>query len=364
MGEGSGGVDVEEQLSVGSSISKDESKCGNTLDCPDNSERLRGNTMPPEDTNMFSQSTTENRRSFFKRSSALTAALSLSGTSVSSSAANTGEPIPSVSFGPYRISRLIVGSNPICGYSHLNRLMSQIMSDYFTVDQVVMFLRHCTEVGITTFQSSYSDKIDKSLRRFREQGHQIQWICLANGDLLTDPNALHELIRTHKPIGIAHHGGVTDTRFRERQMDKVEEFLKRVRDTGVQVGLSTHNPKVVEYVEEENWDLDFYMTCFYQVTRTKSELKAELGRVPLGETYLADDPDRMCSMIRKTRRTCLGFKILAAGRRCENDSQVENAFEFAFDNIKPIDATIVGMFPLYKDHPKINAALTRKHGIV
>lgn len=306
----------------------------------------------------------ENRRSFLKHGSILSAALGSTGfLTTSLDAADTSEPLPSIPLGPHRVSRLIVGSNPICGYSHLNRLMSRIMSDYFTVDQIVLFLRHCVRMGITTFQSSYSDKIDRGLRRFREQGHHIQWICLASGDLLNDTKALHNLIRDHDPIGVVHHGGVTDSRFREKQMEKVNTFLKRVRDTGIQVGLSTHNPKVVEFAEEENWDLDFYMTCFYRVTRTKSELKVELGRVPLGEAYLADDPDRMCSIIRNTRRTCLGFKILAAGRQCENDSQVEHAFEFAFNNIKPNDAIIVGMFPLYKDHPKINAALTRKYGI-
>jgi hypothetical protein len=40
----------------------------------------------------------------------------------------------------------------------------------------------------------------------------------------------------------------------------VREFLKRVRDSGVTVGLSVHNPKLVDLVESENWDVDFYMT--------------------------------------------------------------------------------------------------------
>lgn len=31
------------------------------------------------------------------------------------------------------------------------------------------------------------------------------------------------------------------------------DTLRRIRDAGVRVGLSTHNPAVVEYVEEKGW---------------------------------------------------------------------------------------------------------------
>ena len=64
------------------------------------------------------------------------------------------------------------------------------------------------------------------------------------------------------PLGIAHHGNVTDDRFRNGEKGKVKDFLKAVRDTGVMVGLSTHNPAVVDTVESEGWDLDYYQTCF------------------------------------------------------------------------------------------------------
>jgi hypothetical protein len=276
--------------------------------------------------------------------------------------ADSSEAFPSVPFGPHRISRLIAGSNPICGYSHVSGLMSRIMSDYFTPDRVVDFLKHCTSVGISTFQSSYDKKIDESLRRLRQGGNEIQWICLANHELITEQKALDDVIKAHHPIGVAHHGGVTDTRYREGKMNLVQEFLKRVRDTGLQVGLSTHNPQVVEYAEEKGWDIDFYMTCFYRVTRTQEQVQAELGEIPLGEVFLQGDPNRMCRMIRQTKRTCLGFKILAAGRHCENPDEVRQAFEFAFANVKPIDATIVGMFPLYEDQAKINSDYTRKYG--
>jgi hypothetical protein len=53
----------------------------------------------------------------------------------------------------------------------------------------------------------------------------------------------------------------------------------------------------------------------------------------------------MCETIRATPKQCLAFKILGAGRRCADQDDVAAAFRFAFDNIKPIDAVVVGMYP-------------------
>jgi hypothetical protein len=40
----------------------------------------------------------------------------------------------------------------------------------------------------------------------------------------------------------------------------------------------------------------------------------------------------------------------AARRKCDSPEQVRECFDFAFKNIKPTDATIVGMFPKLSDH--------------
>jgi hypothetical protein len=117
---------------------------------------------------------------------------------------------------------------------------------------------------------------------------------------------------------------------------------------------------VIRHAEEKGWNLDFYMTCFYRVSRTAEEAKTELKEAPLGELFLASDPPRMTEVIRQVKRPCLGCKILAAGRRCGQPEEVANAFASAFQNIKPTDAVIVGMFPRFRDEPAENAALVRR----
>jgi hypothetical protein len=104
------------------------------------------------------------------------------------------------------------------------------------------------------------------------------------------------------------------------------------------------------------------MTCFYRVTRAPEDFRQETGMIPVGETYLAADPERMCRVIRQAAKPCLGFKILAAGRRCDSAEQVREAFAFAFQNLKPTDGVIVGMFPRFSDQIGENVRLVKELG--
>jgi histidinol phosphatase-like PHP family hydrolase len=234
------------------------------------------------------------------------------------------------------------------------------MKEWATPENICKVLRTAQDNGINTHQFSYHAQAMADFRKFRDEGGQLQWILLGGG-AMKDDLALIPQVAKLGPIGIVHHGGVTDQRFRDGQHAKVEEFLKRVRDSGVMVGLSSHRPQNIEYAEERGWDIDFYMACFHQLSRPKEELKRMLGELPIGHAvFLEEDPARMCRVIRQTPKPCLAFKILGAGRSAETREELEQSFRFAFENIKPYDAVIVGMYPRFKDEVKENAELVRR----
>jgi hypothetical protein len=159
-----------------------------------------------------------------------------------------------------------------------------------------------------------------------------------------------------------HHGEFTDQAYRAQKMDEVREFTKRVRQTGVLVGVSTHKPEVIEYIEEHGWDVDFFMGCVYNRTRTPDELRTLLnGELPLppNEVYLEKDPQRMFAVIRKSKKTCFAFKILAAGRSARTPAELNAAFRAAFAGIKPQDCVIVGHYPRFKNEIQENAERVR-----
>jgi hypothetical protein len=171
------------------------------------------------------------------------------------------------------------------------------------------------------------------------------------------------LIRTvvkQNPIGIVHHGGSAERKRRQGRIAQVKDFLKAVRDSGVLVGLSTHDPQFLEQSESEGWDVDFYMTSLYYLTRSPEEFDRLLGTRPLGEIYLPGDPARMCTAIRNTRKPCLAYKVLAAGRRCNSPKEIDEAFRLTLEQIKPTDGIIVGLYPRFTDQIAENCARVRK----
>ena len=152
-----------------------------------------------------------------------------------------------------------------------------------------------------------------------------------------------------QPMAMIHHGGVTDRLFAEGNSKLVHDYVKEVKDCGLMAGVSAHNPDVIKQIADEGWEVDFFMTCFYFLTR-KMEKPESLPDLPVGSYhFLRDDPKVMTQVIRQVKQPCLAFKILGAGRMCSSQKDVMGAFKFAFENIKPIDGVIVGMFPWYFD---------------
>jgi hypothetical protein len=257
------------------------------------------------------------------------------------------------------VSRLIVGGNPLYGYSHFNQLFSQHMVEWATPERVCDVLRQCEESGINTWQFSHTERTMSDLKRHRDQGGKLQWILLSHAEIENDHKLIKEVAKLN-PVGVVHHGGSAERKRRSGKIQEVRDFLKAVRDNGINVGLSTHDPEFLDEVESQQWDVDFYMTALYYLTRTPKEFEKMLGQRPIGEVYLPNDPARMSKSIRQTKKPCLSYKVLAAGRLADSPKQIDAAFQFAFDNMKPVDGVIIGMYPRYFDQVKDNANRVRR----
>jgi hypothetical protein len=202
------------------------------------------------------------------------------------------------------------------------------------------------------------------LRRYKAAGGQNQWIAtLYDSGSQWNPDApsfeaeLKDILAMDpKPIGIQNFGENSDRYFITDNMHLLQEKMKRLRDTGLLIGVCTHLPEVVEYVEEHNWDVDFYQTCFYTVYTLVNERRIDRGN----EVYDEAARQRMVKFIQRTSKPCMAFKILAANRKCGSDQELRAAFKFALDNIKPTDAICVGMWNRYKDQVTQNANIVRE----
>jgi len=266
--------------------------------------------------------------------------------------------IPKVKLGSseVEVTRLISGGNPLCGNSHFSPEMSADMREYFTAEQVVTYLHELEACGINALQARGDfHRVLHWVELHKREGGKLHFIAQTASEM-HDVFSNIRVIAATGAVGIYHHGSRTDNLWLDGKIDEVEDYLKCMRDSGVQVGLASHIPEVIEYVEEKGWDLDFYMACVYNLNRSRRESALVDGSFNAGanERFDPGDPPRMCSVVQKTEKMCLAFKFLAAGRLCRTQEQVAEAFRTVFANIKPIDAVIAGMFPKYEKQIPLN----------
>lgn len=258
-------------------------------------------------------------------------------------------------FGNVEVSRLILGTNPFYGFAHFNSTHGAAMREWYTPARVVEVLQRCEKLGVNAFNYVHVGRAQADWERYLSEGGRMRLVAQAIGD---DPA---ELVRAVKPMAAWVQGERVDNAYRAGKMDSIRDYCKKLKDLGVaMVGVGSHIPEVLMLVEEQGWPVDFYAGSVYNRRRTPEELRQLLGgELPemLSEVYLQNDPARMYKVFRQTRRPCVAFKILAAGRVAP-----EQAFRRAFDSIKPTDLVCVGMFPRVKDEMKEDAYYTSRYG--
>ncbi len=269
---------------------------------------------------------------------------------------SAGIQVPTMKFGNAEIGRLVLGVNPFYGFAHYNNNFGDAMREWYTQDRVCEAMHRANAFGINAFNWVNVERSQEDLARFEAEGGRMHLII----QVTAHDNAA-ALVKNVRPLALQRRGEEIDTAFRNGTMENEREWCKRARDLGVLVGVGTHNPAVIEKVEEQGWDIDFYACCVYNRTRSTAELSQLLnGQLPEmpGEVYLQTDPERIYKVIRQTPKTCFAFKILAAGRIGEDG--VTQAFRTAFSSIKPHDGVYVGVFPRSRDEIRVNAEIVHR----
>jgi hypothetical protein len=224
---------------------------------------------------------------------------------------------------------------------------------------LLALLDECLRHGINTVQTRGDRFTMRMYLEHRENGGQIQWLAQTASEFRDIPANIDEIV-SYKPIAIYHHGTHTDNSWHLGTIDEVADYLKCIHDHGLPAGIGTHIPEVVEYAEEHGWETDFYMCCFYNLARGYKSAPAVERHSYERERYPEADPPRMTAVMRQVQKPCLGFKLMAANRKCGTPESVREQFENAFANIKPIDGAVVGMFPKYSNQVEENARYVRE----
>ena len=280
--------------------------------------------------------------------------------------------LPSVTWNGHRITRLLIGHNPIKGGSHYSEeLSAEMRAWYADPTRGLELLERCEACGIDTAQFG-GENMHQLLSEHKKQGGRMQWIAtlycneqgnLGFGDQVAFEEELQQILAVDPPpIGIQHFGESTDRLYFEGRLGDIRERLKRLRDTGLLIGLCTHLPEVVEEAASQDWDVDFYQTSVYTVySGTRRKIAAGQRTVNRREEIF-DDPDRerMMQVIQQLEKPCIAFKVLGSNRKCGTAAEVRAALRYAFDHIKETDIVCVGMWQKHQDQVTQNTDFVRE----
>lgn len=259
--------------------------------------------------------------------------------------------LPTLKIGDTEITRLIVGSNPFTGKSHLTGDTDADMKDYYSEEKVFATLRRCEKAGINAMQSRGSMPVMGLFAKYRAEGGTLKWLAQSGKELDTFDEELDEMMKYH-PTAVCVHGELADNLYLAGETDKIALLLEKIRRKGVPAGLCAHFPEVLAYAEEKGWKPDYYMASLYNLSQTDRSHDVN----PTGERFEESDIPVMYRTIRQLSAPTFALKILGAGRRCGSQEEVRAVFREAFSSMKPGDGVLVGMFDKYIDQPALNAA--------
>ena len=140
------------------------------------------------------------RRDFLNQTAGMAAGMTvLAGSASAEEKPAAGGILPTIKLGSNAVTRLIIGGNPIYGYSHFNKMLSQHQTAWHTPERVVELLQHVEKAGVNTWQNSYAERTLDDLERFRAAGGKLNWLCLGKGDWDERPDRVDDAAK-HKPI--------------------------------------------------------------------------------------------------------------------------------------------------------------------
>lgn len=274
--------------------------------------------------------------------------------------------LPTVNFFGTEITRLILGDNPINGHSYIPDITpGGEMMDYYTADKCVDMLFEAQKAGINTFLPLGCDFDLRVLRQFNNMGGHMNLIYQPYPAIPLAVNM--KMMMDTKPVAIYHQGTTTDYLVENGKIQELKDNLKIIRDAGVPVGLCSHVPETILRAEEEDWGVDFYMACLYNARRQQ---RGQQSGFITGKSkqlvFYPEDKYEMFKVIQAVQKPFLVYKLLAGGQvfygkdPSEYPAIVERELRDAYQNMKPTDAGVIGVFQRDKNQIAEDAAIVAK----
>lgn len=247
---------------------------------------------------------------------------------------------PQTSIGGVKVSRLLCGTNPFFGFSHVSAARDKWLREYFTIDRITEVLAYCLEQGVNGVVSGPQGRLHEAIQIAQQRtGREMVWICTpgAGGDDST--GQLDEDIAwcaRHDVKVCMPHPCWTDARLtiHEERIEGAEQALALIREHGMVPGFSTHRVETVTISDKRGYDAEVYIQPYN------------------AQGFLCTvETDWAARVIKGTPKPIIAIKPLAAGRILP-----PTGLTFSFSTIKPIDTVCIGLMSVHEAAESIHIA--------
>ena len=269
-----------------------------------------------------------------------------------------------VDFLGHKISKLIIGDNPINGHSYIEDIISgKEMSQYYTTEKILEALFHMEECGYNTMLPLADPYIIRVLSEYRYAGGKMNFIFQPYMPMNQDVSMRQ--MASVNAIGVYHQGTTTDFLYESGRCDEILAMIEKYKKMGIPVGLGTHRPDVIEKSENEGWGVDFYLACMQNARRNREGEPSGFitGKSKSRLIFYPEDRPIMLETLKKVSKPIIAFKIFAGGQMFLGKSEeekkqlIKGAYDQVFSALKPNDIGAVGVFQRDGDQIKENADL-------
>ncbi|MBE6612288.1 MAG: hypothetical protein E7632_07335 [Ruminococcaceae bacterium] len=172
------------------------------------------------------------------------------------------------------LPRLLIGTNWLLGYSHRSSSNDKKIRDMYNEPEKFLpvfeaYLRY----GIDALMAPVStNPIMQEAIKYAEDKLEHKFIIIDTPAFNVDDNAdarkeAEAAIRHSKEIGatfcLIHHASCEQLVNKNlRQIPRLPDYLAMIRDAGLLPGLSAHMPEIVQYCDQNDYDVETYIQIF------------------------------------------------------------------------------------------------------
>lgn len=241
---------------------------------------------------------------------------------------------PRTEVGGISLSRMIIGTNWLAGYSHRSSSADNMIKErHATPETIVPMLGAFLEHGVDTIMAPFgmTPAIVDAVK-IAEQKFSRDMIMVDTPVINVDDNdaarreaeaTIKECAKRGAKVCLIHHYSAEQLVNKNRRIiDRIDDYTKMIRDAGMVPGLSAHMPELVLFSDENGYDVETYIQI-YNCMGFLMQVEVEA----------------VASIIRGAKHPVMTIKPMAAGR-----TTPFVGLNFSWATIRDCDMVTLGCF--------------------